>query len=84
MNERQQMILDDIRQRIARHGFVPKDFFLTQVPPPDKGDKVGYSNWKRREARRRPIARRLYRHGFTAHDLVQDSSSKPNITSPRG
>jgi hypothetical protein len=81
MNERQQ-ILDDIKQQITKHGFTPKDFFLTQVLPPDGKDKGAYENWKRREARRRPIVRRLYRHGFTAHDLIPSQVS--NVTLPRG
>jgi hypothetical protein len=83
MTTRQQLV-DEIRQQIITAGFTLKDFLLTQAPAPDKKDKVAYGNWKRREARRRPIARRLYHHGFTAHDLVQDSSSKPNVISPRG
>jgi hypothetical protein len=81
MNERQQ-ILDDIKQQIVKHGFTPKDFFLTQVPPPDGKDKVAYGNWKRREACRRPIARHMYRYGFTAHDLIPPQNS--NVTLPRG
>ena len=82
MNERQQIILDDIKQRITKHGFTPKDFFLTQVPAPNKKDRVAYGQWKRREVQRRPIAQRMYRHGLTAHDLT--SSQTSNATLPRG
>ena len=65
--ERQQRI-ELINRRIAAEGFTPKDFFLTQAPPPKEVD--AFARWKTRERRRRPIARRMARWGLTAHDLT--------------
>jgi hypothetical protein len=76
----QQQHIDEIKRLVTATGFAAKDFFLTQPPAPDRKDKAAYATWCARERRRRSIARRMYRHGLTAHDLI----SKPNITSPRG
>jgi hypothetical protein len=65
--------LAEIKRLIAAAGFVPKDFFLTQPPTPDKNDEAAYGRWLARERRRRPIARLLYRCGFTAHDLAPEN-----------
>jgi hypothetical protein len=65
--ERQQRI-ELINRRIAADGFAPKDFFLTQAPPPEEVDAL--ARWKTRERRRRPIARRMARWGLIAHDLA--------------
>ena len=66
--ERQQHIAE-IRRLMEATGFVARDFFLTRPPPPDKeGD--AYASWKARETSRRRIARRMYRYGLCAHDLV--------------
>jgi hypothetical protein len=66
-SERRQRI-ELINRRIAAEGFAPKDFFLTQAPPPEKVD--ARARWKTRERRRRPIARRMAQWGLTAHDLT--------------
>jgi hypothetical protein len=66
-SERRQRI-ELINRRIAAEGFAPKDFFLTQAPPPEKVD--ARARWKTRERRRRPIARRMAQWGLTAHDLA--------------
>jgi len=66
--ERQQRIAE-IKRLMEATGFVAKDFFLTQPPPPDKKDDA-YPRWKAREVSRRRIARRMYRYGLPAHDLV--------------
>jgi hypothetical protein len=65
--ERQQRI-ELINRRIAAEGFTPKDFFLTQAPPPKEVDAL--ARWKTRERRRRPIARRMALCGLTAQDLA--------------
>src|SRR5215831_109718 len=65
--ERQQRI-ELMNRRIAAEGFAPKDFFLTQTPPPEEVDAL--ARWKTRERRRRPIARRMARWGLIAHDLT--------------
>jgi hypothetical protein len=65
--ERQQRI-ELINRRIAAEGFAPKDFFLTQAPPPKEVDAL--ARCKTRERRRRPIAQRMARWGLTAHDLT--------------
>ncbi len=64
--ERQRHI-DEIKRLIEAAGFVAKDFFLTQPPPPEGN---AYAGWKAREASRRRIARRMYHYGLSAHDLV--------------
>src|SRR5262249_28600522 len=65
--ERRQRI-ELINRRTAPGGFAPKDFFLTQTPPPEKVDAL--ARWKTRGRRRRPMARRMARWGLTAHDLA--------------
>jgi hypothetical protein len=64
----QRQRIELINRRIAAEGFAPKDFFLTQAPPPEEVDAL--ARWKTRERRRRPIARRMARWGLTAHDLT--------------
>jgi hypothetical protein len=64
----QRQRIELINRRIAAEGFTPKDFFLTQAPPPKEVDAL--ARWKTRERRRRPIARRMARWGIIAHDLA--------------
>jgi hypothetical protein len=65
--ERRQCI-ELINRRIAAEGFAPKDFFLTQAPPPEEAHAL--ARRKSRERRRRAIAWRMARWGLTAHDLA--------------
>jgi hypothetical protein len=64
-----QQRIDQINALIAAEGFTPKDFFLTQLPPPHYKNKAAYAKWRARELRRRPIAQRMALWGLTAHDL---------------
>jgi hypothetical protein len=72
-SERQQRI-DEIKRLIEAVGFVAKDFFLTQPPPPE-GD--AYAGWKAREVSRQRIARRMYHYGFSTHDLMGAPRTAP-------
>jgi hypothetical protein len=63
---------DEILHAIAAVGFVPKDFFLTQPPTPDKKDAAAWLVHAR--AAPKSIAQRMYRSGLTAHDLAPTSS----------
>ena len=70
--ERQDRI-DEIKRLIKAAGFVAKNFFLTQPPPPD-GD--AYVGWKAREASRQRIAQRMSRYGLNAHDLADTAAPR--------
>jgi hypothetical protein len=70
--------IEEIKRLIAAAGFVAKDFFLTQPPPPDPKNKSVYAVWRAREQRRRRIAQLLYRCGLTAHDLAPKISELPS------
>jgi hypothetical protein len=61
--------IDKIRRLISVAGLTPKDFFLTQPPPPNRKDEA-YPGWKVRERNRRRIARHMSRCGISAHDLA--------------
>jgi hypothetical protein len=61
--------INQINALIAAEGFAPKDFLLTQLPPPYYKNKAAYAKWRARELRRRPIAQRMALWGLTAHDL---------------
>jgi hypothetical protein len=66
-SERRQRI-ELINRRIAAEGFAPKDFFLTQAPPPEETSAL--ARWRTRERRRRSIGWRMAQWGLTAHDLT--------------
>src|SRR5262249_29196908 len=65
-----QRCIEEISTLIALEGFTPKDFFLTQPPPPTQ--ELDRARWRAREQRRRPIARRMALLGVTAHDLARE------------
>jgi hypothetical protein len=66
--ERQQRV-EKIKRMIEAAGLKPKDFFLTQPPPPNRKDGA-YPGWKAREGTRRRIARYMSRCEISAHDLA--------------
>jgi hypothetical protein len=66
-SERRQRI-ELINRCIAAEGFAPKDFFLTQAPPPEETSAL--ARWRTRERRRRSIGWRMAQWGLTAHDLT--------------
>ena len=50
---------------------MPKDFFLTQPPAPDRKDEVAFAQWLERERQLPPIAHAMACYRLTAHDLVE-------------
>src|SRR6266436_3256941 len=64
--------IDKIRRLFSVAGLTPKDFFLTQPPPPNRKDDA-YPGWKAREGTRRRIARYMSRCGISAHDLAPNA-----------
>jgi hypothetical protein len=64
--------LAEVMRQIKLRAFTPKDFFLTQAPPPVWiwQNARARSRWSTREQKRRRIARLMSFFGFTAHDLV--------------
>jgi hypothetical protein len=70
MSHQTPLAIEKIKRLIEAEGFAPKDFFLKQPPSPDPKDKAAYARWRAREERRKPIARLMARHGFTAHALA--------------
>jgi hypothetical protein len=64
--------LAEVMRQIKYWAFTPKDFFLTQAPPPVwiwQNDRARSRHWTR-EKRRLRIARLISPFGFTARDLV--------------
>jgi hypothetical protein len=68
--------LAEVMRQMKLHAFTPKDFFLTQAPPPVWiwQNAFARSRWNAREQKRRRIARLISFFGFTAHDLVPGNS----------
>jgi hypothetical protein len=76
----------EINRLIKAAAFVPRDFFLTQAPPPVwiwQNASARY-RWGVRERRRRSIAQLMAHYGLTAHDLTLKVPELPPATVPLG